>query len=113
MSYLIEMKILYTELTKEYLNELIEILYNKHYFSFRRYAKKYVESVVKEMEATIHIKQKYEASSHFSRYGQDLYYVAYPKNKRTTWYFFFTYHPMEDIYFIRYISNNHVAGHLI
>lgn len=65
------------------------------------------------MEATIHIKRKHKASDYFERYGKDLLYVSYPKNKRTTWYFFFTYHPDKDIYLIRYITNNHVAGHLL
>ncbi|MCD7935448.1 MAG: hypothetical protein LUG98_01155, partial [Tannerellaceae bacterium] len=92
---------------------LADILYEKHYFSYKESSRQYVISLISTMEATIHIKQKYEAPVYFSKYGKNLYYVCYPKNKRTTWYFFFTYHPDNDIYFIRYITNNHVAGHLL
>ncbi len=107
------MKILYAPNAKFYLSELTEILYYKNYFGFRQSAKDYVDSLTVEMESTIHIKQKHKSPSDFSRYGKDVWYVSYPKNKRTTWYFFFTYHPEDDIYFIRYITNNHVAGHLL
>ncbi|MCC8186509.1 MAG: hypothetical protein LIP08_03080 [Bacteroides sp.] len=107
------MRVFYTENVILYIRELTDILYEKHYFGFKHSAKVYVTSLMKEVEATIHIKQKHKAPSHYSRYGKDLWYVSYPRNKRTTWYFFFTYHPDRDIYFIRYITNNHAAGHLL
>jgi len=107
------MKIVYTKTIQIYLWELIETLYYKEYFDFKAFARKYVLELIKDMESTIHIKQKYKAPDYFSRYDSDLWYVSYPKNKQTTWYFFFTYHPAGDIYFIRYITNNHVAGHLL
>ncbi|MCD8179271.1 MAG: hypothetical protein LUE98_18445 [Tannerellaceae bacterium] len=107
------MKIIYSEVARLYLKDLVDILYYEDYFSFELAAVEYVNSLTKEMESTIHIKQKHKAPAYFSRYGKDLWYVCYPKNKRTTWYFFFTYHPDDDTYFIRYITNNHVAGHLL
>ncbi|MCD7932525.1 MAG: hypothetical protein LUH15_14885 [Tannerellaceae bacterium] len=107
------MRFRYAKTARLYIYELTEILYSKHYFSFRDSAIHYVDTLLDEMESTIHIKQKYKAPAYFSRYGKDLLYVCYPKNKRITWYFFFTYHPDDDIYFIRYITNNHVAGHLL
>jgi len=106
-------KVIYTETAKLYLKELIKILYQKDYFGYYESAREYVLSLRKDMETTIHIKQKYDVPFYFRRYGKNLYYVCYPKNKHTTWYFFFTYHPDSNIYFIRYITNNHVAGHLI
>lgn len=107
------MRIIYTETAYLFFNELVDILYEKSYFSFKESSRNYVISLIKKMETTIHIKQKYEAPLYFKRYGKDLYYVCYPTNQRTTWYFFFTYHPDDDIYFIRYITNNHVSGHLL
>ncbi|MCC8153543.1 MAG: hypothetical protein LIP01_04635 [Tannerellaceae bacterium] len=107
------MKIIYSEVARLYLKDLVDILHYENYFSFELAAVEYVNSLTKEMESTIHIKQKHKAPIFFSIYGKDLWYVCYPKNKRTTWYFFFTYHPENDIYFIRYITNNHVAGHLL
>jgi len=107
------MIILYTKAVRIYLWELVETLYFNNYFGCKVSARGYVHELIKEMESTIHIKQKHKSPSDFSRYGKDVWYVSYPKNKRTTWYFFFTYHPEDDIYFIHYITNNHVAGHLL
>lgn len=107
------MKIVYKKSVKIYLWELIETLYFKDYFGFKKMARQYVLELIKEMESTIHIRQKHKAPVHFSKYGKNLYYITCPKNKRTTWYFFFTYHPDSDIYYIRHITNNHVAGHFL
>ncbi|MCD7898360.1 MAG: hypothetical protein LUH22_00340 [Bacteroides sp.] len=103
----------YTDAVIDYLEELVQTLYLQNYFGLKEFAKKYVDKLIDEMEATIHIKPRRDASPNFNQYGQDLYYVSHRKNKHTTWYFFFTYHPTDDIYYIRYITNNHVAGHLI
>ncbi|MCD7901651.1 MAG: hypothetical protein LUH22_17875 [Bacteroides sp.] len=107
------MKIIYAKEVRVYLWELIEMLYFKEYFGFKDLARKYVIELVTDIAATIHIRQKHKAPPYFSRYGNDLYYITFPKNKHTTWYFFFTHHPADNIYYIRYITNNHVAGHLL
>ncbi|MCD7973273.1 MAG: hypothetical protein LUG18_11520 [Candidatus Azobacteroides sp.] len=107
------MRFRYAKTTQIYVYELTEVLYNKHYFGFKDSAINYVNALLDRLKATIHIKQKSKSPPCFSQYGQHLWYVSYTKSKRTTWYFFFTYHPNEDIYFIRYITNNHVAGHLL
>ncbi|MDR2937644.1 MAG: hypothetical protein LBU92_01730 [Prevotellaceae bacterium] len=46
------------------------------------------------------------------RYGKGLYYAAFPKNKRTTWYVFFVMYRQneETIYQVRYITNSHIAA---
>ncbi|MCC8095821.1 MAG: hypothetical protein LIP05_10980 [Tannerellaceae bacterium] len=105
-------KIHYTLAAEQYLHELTEILFYNNYFGFRSSAKQYVDSLTEEMEATIHLKMKRKASPYFSRYGKDLWYVSYPKRKQTTWYFFFTCYA-NDVYLIKYITNNHVAGHFL
>lgn len=107
------MKVLYSQAAHIYFNELSDILYEKNYFCYKESSREYVRSLVLELERTIHIKRKHKAPDYFEQYGKDLWYVSYPKNKRTTWYFFFTYHPDSDTYYIRYITNNHVAGHLL
>ncbi|MCD7938550.1 MAG: hypothetical protein LUG98_16955 [Tannerellaceae bacterium] len=104
------MKIRYTKTVRIYLNELVDILYEKDYFSFKESARQYVRSLLTEVEQTIHLKRKEEAPAYFLRYGSNMSYITCPKSKNTTWYFFFTYHPKE-LYVIRYITNNHVAGH--
>ncbi|MCD7976934.1 MAG: hypothetical protein LUG51_07170 [Tannerellaceae bacterium] len=106
------MKIIFNELTKAYLSELIDILYYNHYFSIEENAREYVRSLVREVETTHPLRRKRESPKYFYRYGNNLWYATYRKNKRTTWYFFFTHHET-NIYIIRYITNNHVAGHLL
>ncbi|MCD8176186.1 MAG: hypothetical protein LUE98_01670 [Tannerellaceae bacterium] len=106
------MRILYTKTANLYFNELVDILYDKNYFSFKESARMYVDSLTLELEKYIHICPKRKAPHYFSRYGQELWYISYSKNKNTTWYFFFTLHE-NNTYIIRYITNNHVAGHLL
>ncbi|MCD8042946.1 MAG: hypothetical protein LUH10_07755 [Tannerellaceae bacterium] len=106
------MKVIYTKAVKIYFWELVDILLHKNYFNFREFADKYVDSLILELEKTIHLRPKRKAPRYFSRYGQELWYISYSKNKNTTWYFFFTLHE-NDTYIIRYITNNHVAGHLL
>jgi len=106
------MRISYTKPVITYLNDLVDILYNKRYFSYEESAMEYVTELVQNMETTIHLKRKRKAPSYFSRYGKDLWYVSYPRSKQTTWYFFFSRHA-DDNYVIRYITNNHVEGHLL
>ena len=107
------MKVIYSADVFLYAADLTDILHEQGYFGFRDAAGKYVLNMVKEAQAILPFKQKRKASLHFSRYGTDLYYISYPKSKRTTWYFFFNYYPAQDIYYVRYITNNHVAGHLL
>ncbi|MCD8041894.1 MAG: hypothetical protein LUH10_02405 [Tannerellaceae bacterium] len=106
-------KVIYTPETENYLVDLAWILYEKQYFSYYHLAENYITLLIRDMETTFHLKQKCIVSKRFSKYGKNLYYVCYPKKQHTTWYFFFTYHPDNDTYFIRYITNNHVAGHLL
>lgn len=94
-----------------YLSDLVEILYENDYFGFKEQAKNYVSELVRGVESTFDIAQKKKAPSYFTRYGQNLYYVSYPKNKHTTWYFFFT--QKDEGYFVEYIGNNHNIGHLL
>jgi hypothetical protein len=106
------MKVLYSKNVEEYLRELIEILYHKEYFGFKESAYHYVDTLIDEIDTTISIKPYKKAPEHFSKYGKDLCYVAFPKNRNTTWYVFFNIIG-NDIYFIRYISNNHVISQLL
>ena len=50
-----------------------------------------------------------------ARYGTDLFYSSFSKNKHTTWYVFYSVHIIEGetIYLVRHLTNNHViAQHL-
>lgn len=99
------MKVIFSRDVIIYLTELIEVLYMGDYFGFQESAIKYVDELAKDIETTINRKQKKEAPPYFSKYGKGLYYVSYRKNKNTQWYVFFNLE--DDIYYIRYIGNNH------
>jgi hypothetical protein len=97
-----------------YLSDLIRILFEKEYFSFEDNAIEYVTDLVSEIEMDLPFKVRKQAPEYFLRYGKDLYYSSFRKNRETTWYVFYTIHHDEDlgteVFLIRYISNNHVIS---
>jgi len=95
--------------------DLVEILYEKGYMSFLDAALKYSETLFHELQATLPIKVHRKAPAWFDRFGKDMSFAAFPKNKHTTWYVFFNVYDVggETVYLVRYMSNNHViAQHL-
>ena len=99
---------------REYFKELIHILHEKEYFGFEENAIEYVESLFEDIKTTLPQRSKKQAPAYFSRYGKDMYYSSFKKNKATQWYVFFTIYidqeQDEQIYLIRYVSNNHVMA---
>ena len=104
------MKVLFLPEVEEYLVNLIEILYQKEYFGFKESATKYVVDLVKEITDSLPNKQKKIAPDYFSRYGKDMLYVNFKRNKQTQWYVFFTIYEKEQVYIVRYIATNHVCS---
>ena len=106
------MNVYTTPAVKEYLNNLVTILYEKEYFGFEYAAIKYVDELLDEIIANLPIKQHNPAPKYFGKYGKGLYYASFNKNKQTTWYAFFNKYEVnkEIIYLIRYIANNHTAA---
>ena len=94
-----------------FLDELADILIEKGYFSFYEYSAEYIEDLVNYVEDNIITKPHKPAPPHFSKYGNDLFYITYNRTKQTTWYIFFQ--KTDSFYFIRYITNNHVAGQFL
>ena len=96
-----------------YLEELVNVLYENGYFGFEDDAIEYVKDLVFDIEKNLHTKLKKRAPKYFERYGKGLYYAGFKKNKRTTWYVFFTKYMEneEEIYLVRYIANNHEIAH--
>jgi len=106
------MNIYYAPTAQEYIEDLSGIGYEKHYFSYKESSQNYVRLLIRDMEATLHLKHKRKAPAYFSRYGKDLWCVSCPRSKQTTWYFFFTRHA-GDIYVIRSITNHHAEGQFL
>lgn len=102
------MTVIFSPEASEYLADLIEVLYNNDYLGFKDSAKKYVEGLAIDIKTSIHRKSKKKAPSYFNRYGKGMYYSVFKKNNNTSWYVFFHYE--DDIYYIRYIGNNHTCS---
>jgi len=98
-----KIEILYTLNTEKYLVALIDILYNKEYFSQLEIAKKYVTAIMIGIESSIKIKQYKSTPIALIKHGS--FYIAFKANKHTTWYAFFNI--KENKYLIRHITNNH------
>lgn len=91
-----------------FLDGLFDILIDEGYFSFYETSALYIEDLVAFVGKSIHTAPHKVAPAYFSRYGRNLYYILYNRNKHTTWYIFFEKTSLH--YYIRHITNNHVAG---
>ncbi len=105
------MKVVFAAEVEEDLYDLIEILVERGYLSTYPFAISYVEELIIDVQRKIHSKLKKKAPAFFERYGKDMYYITYQRNPNTTWYIFFSV--IEDTYFVKYITNNHVSGQYI
>ena len=96
----------------DYLENLSEILYEKGYFSFETTALKYVLELYDDIVSNLPGKRHKPAPNRFNKYGKNMQYASFKKNKHTTWYAFFkTYEENgQTFYLVRYIANNHVIA---
>ncbi len=107
------MQVIYREEIELYLSELIAVLFEKEYFGFNDSARQYVHELRMAIEKALPIIAiRKKAPEYFSRYGKDLWYIHIRMNKQTTWYAFFSIH-RNNLYIVRYITNNHTEAHLI
>jgi hypothetical protein len=108
------MKVLALPEVRQYLYELSLILHEKGYFSYLDSSERYVEELFTDIKMTLPNRLRRHAPPYFERYGKDMYYAIFRKNKQTQWYVFFTIYESEGkediIYLVRYISNNHVIA---
>ena len=102
------MQIIFSPNVRGYLKEVSEILYEKEYFGFAEDAIEYIDSLILDIYNTLPHRVRKPAPSYFSRYGKELFYSVFKKNDNTQWYVFFNYE--DDIFLIRYISNNHMIA---
>ncbi|MFV0376803.1 MAG: hypothetical protein ACK5JD_05805 [Mangrovibacterium sp.] len=109
------MKIIFLPEALDYFNELSAILYQKDYFGFEDSALRYVDELLDDIQTSLHFRPKYIAPSYFDRYGKEMYYCSFRRNKQTTWYIFFSIYQADNerVYLVRYISNNHVTGQFL
>jgi hypothetical protein len=74
-----------------------------------------VDELVDDITTTLPTRPHHIAPPHFDRYGTDMFYAAFRRNRITTWYAFFTRYDEngDSVYLVRHIDNNHtISQHL-
>ncbi|MCL2040752.1 MAG: hypothetical protein FWG84_01760 [Bacteroidales bacterium] len=106
------MKVIVLSEVLEYFEDLVVILYEREYFGFEDTALKYVIELYDDIVATLPTRLHKPAPAYFDRYGKNMKYAAFRKNKSTTWYAFFTtyWENGKTIYLVRYVANNHTIA---
>jgi hypothetical protein len=109
------MKVLFLPEVRSYFKELSVTLYQKEYFGFFDKALQYADELFSEIENNLPTMHKKEAPKYFDRYGKGMYYAIFKQNRITSWYVFFNvyYTKGEMVYFVRYVSNNHMIAQYI
>jgi len=106
------MKVVVTPKVYEYLENLVIILYENEYFGHEDSARKYVDDLYNDIIMNLSICLKKRAPKYFDKYGKDMEYAVFKRNRQTHWYVFFKVYRKngEEIYQIRYIGNNHTVA---
>ena len=96
----------------EYLDDVVFILFEKQYFSYLETSIRYVDDLIDNIKKTLPTRLHKPATPYFDKYGEDMEYAVFKKNRRTSWYAFFeTYEKNGEIfYLVRYIGNNHTVA---
>ena len=92
--------------------KLADILYDEGYLGFRDAALDYSERLFREIATQLPIKVRKGAPTFFKRQDVDLFYSAFPRNKHTIWYVFFSVHEVDGdvVYLVRNLTNNHLLA---
>jgi len=96
-------KVIYLPEIENYINNLIDVLFEKEYFGFLEDSKLYVSKLIDYIDQNIHLIQPNISPKQLIHKGK--YYISYSSNKRTTWYIFFEKRNRQIL--ITYIFNNH------
>jgi hypothetical protein len=110
------MNVYATDAVVEYFKELVDILYEKGYFSYTYASEIYATELFDDIITNLSKKRHKPAPPYYDRYGKGIRQLtdaSFTKNKRTTWYAFFNKYEEngETIYLVRYIGNNHTEAH--
>jgi hypothetical protein len=79
------MNVYITPEVKEYLNNLVTILYEREYFGFEDTAMRYVGELLDDIIANLPTNQHKPAPNYFDKYGKNMEYAVFRKNKHTSW----------------------------
>jgi len=107
------MSVLFTPSIQDFYYDLEIVLLEKGYFGYKETADKYVADLFYDIETNLPTLRHKPAPKYYDKYGKNMCYAAFIKNRRTTWYAFFSKHEKDGkiIYLVRYIGNNHTEAH--
>ena len=83
------MNVVFSKNIRKYFRDLVPILYEKGYFILFDTAEKYVYELFDDITINLPTKQHKPAPAYFDKYGKNMYYAIFKKNRRTSWYVFF------------------------
>ncbi|WP_226064661.1 hypothetical protein [Kaistella polysaccharea] len=95
--------IVYREIFEIQINDLIDILIFKEYFSFEESAVHYAEKIYHFIDANIDSPLVKTSPEKFQKYGKK--YLRYKANNQTSWYIFFDH--KNHRFLVNHILNNH------
>ena len=106
------MNVIATTEVYDFLENLVVILYEQGYFGLEENARKYVNELYDDITETLPNRPKKKSPPYFDKYGEGMYYAAFRKNRRTTWYAFFRIYQKDDKMYcqVRHIANNHTVA---
>ena len=109
------MKVLIKPEVVDYFLELADALYDKGYFGLEENAIRYARELFLEIKKELPLKPKKKAPGYFNKYGKGMSYAVFKRNRNTSWYAFFNVYRTggEVVYFVRYVSNNHVIAQFL
>ena len=95
-----------------YLEELTTILYEKEYFGYEEFAHGYIDDLIDDIKTNLPTKLSKQAPKQLEKYGNNLRYSSFRKNRQTTWYVFFELYKENEevIYLIKHVENNHTVA---
>ena len=105
------MNVLILPVVLDIIEELVPLLYEKGYFSYKELSRKYVDELYDDIQTNLPLKVKRPVPPYFEKkYGKGMYYSVFRKSSQTCWYVLFRMYEEngELIYQVRHITNNHV-----
>jgi hypothetical protein len=87
-----EREIIYAKEVEVFLDKLLIVLFEEGYFGFPESAKSYVDKLLDYLEQHIGIFPGRATPPYFNRYAENMKYITYHANRRTTWYIFYQQH---------------------
>lgn len=106
------MRVIFLPEVRLYLRELVYVLYYNNYFGTEESATNYVRELWADITTDPASMPAKPAPPTFNRFGTNLQYASFRRNRQTCWYVFFNEYKIESeiVYQVRHITNNHVIA---